>query len=600
MQSITPIGRLLFRLWQHMSLRRRNQFILLLALMVIASFAEIISIGSVIPFLSALTSPETFFINPLAQPLISFLRIENANQLIVPLTIVFCLSAILSGGIRLVLLMFTTRLSFATGSDFGVDIYQRTLYQPYKVHVSRNSSEIINGISNKAHAIIYSVILPALTIVSSSIMLSAILITLIYIDPIISLFTTVIFGSIYILLTKYTRNNKIKNSRVISEQSTQIIKSLQEGLGGIRDVLIDGSQHVYCEIFKLANTPLRQAQANNQVVSQSPRFIMESLGMVLIACLAYYLFNRSDGVSKAIPMLGVLALGAQKILPIMQQSYQAWSSIQGSYASLEDTLLLINQPLPSNSFNKKKLTINFSRDIKFDKVSFHYNSDFQNVIKHLSLSIHKGDRVGIVGATGSGKSTLIDILMGLLEPTSGALKIDGKAITKKNVSEWQRRIAHVPQAIFLSDTTIAENIAFGVDKKNIDFDRVRDAANKAQLQDVIDKLPNQYNTLVGERGVRLSGGQRQRIGIARALYKSADVFIFDEATSALDNKTEDSVIKSIERLGNNITVIMVAHRLTTLKKCKKIIEIANGAIINIGSYQDIFNSSNKTHLIKKL
>jgi ATP-binding cassette, subfamily B, bacterial PglK len=591
MQNITPVGKLLLQLWQHMTLRRRHQFILLLVLMVIASFAEIISIGSVIPFLSALTSPENFFINPLAQPLISFLRIESANQLIVPLTIIFCLSAILSGGVRLVLLMFTTRLSFATGSDFGIDIYQRTLYQPYKVHVSRNSSEIINGISNKANAIIYSVILPALTLVSSSVMLLAILITLVYVDPIISLFTTVIFGSIYILLTKYTRHNKIKNSRVIAEQSTQIIKSLQEGLGGIRDVLIDGSQHVYCELFRRANAPLRESQANNQVVSQSPRFIMESLGIVLIAGLAYYLFNQPDGASKAIPILGVLALGAQKMLPIMQQSYQAWSSIQGSYASLQDTLLLLNQPLPSNSFNKEILKINFNRDIRFDKVSFRYHSDFHNVIKHLSLSIRKGDRVGVIGATGSGKSTLIDILMGLLEPTSGALKVDGKAITKRNVRSWQRCIAHVPQAIFLSDTTIAENIAFGIDRKDIDFDRVRDAANRAHLQDVIDKLPNKFNTIVGERGVRLSGGQRQRIGIARALYKNANILVFDEATSALDNKTEDSVMKSIEALGKEITVIMIAHRITTLKKCTKVIELADGKIVNVGSYRDIINSS---------
>jgi ATP-binding cassette subfamily B protein len=591
MQNITPVGKLLLQIWQHMSLTRRHQFILLLVLMVLASFAEIISIGSVIPFLSVLTSPENFFINPLAQPLISFLRIENANQLIIPLTIIFCLSAVLSGSVRLILLMFTTRLSFATGSDFGIDIYQRTLYQPYKVHISRNSSEIINGISNKANAIIYSVILPTLTLISSFIMLFTILITLVYIDPIISLFTTVIFGSIYSLLTKYTRHNKIKNSRVIAEQSTQIIKSLQEGLGGIRDVLIDGSQHVYCEIFRRANAPLRGAQANNQVVSQSPRFVMESLGVVLIAGLAYYLFNQPNGSSKAIPILGVLALGAQKMLPIMQQSYQAWSSIQGSYASLEDTLLLINQPLPSNSLNKKILKTNFNRDIKFDRVSFHYHSNFHNVIKHLSLSIRKGDRVGVIGATGSGKSTLIDILMGLLEPTSGVLKVDGKAITKRNVRSWQRRIAHVPQAIFLSDTTIAENIAFGIDRKDIDFDRVRDAANRAQLQDVIDKLPNKFNTIVGERGVRLSGGQRQRIGIARALYKNADILIFDEATSALDNKTEESVIKSIDALGKEITVIMIAHRVTTLKKCTKVIELADGKIANVGSYRDIINFS---------
>jgi len=434
---------------------------------------------------------------------------------------------------------------------------------------------------------IYSVILPTLTLVSSGVMLLAILVALVYVDPAVSLSASLGFGLIYILLAKQTRMMKIRNSRVIAEKSTQIIKSLQEGLGGIRDVLIDGSQDVYCETYRRADTPLRQAQANNQVAGQSPRFIMESLGMVLIAGLAFYLFNLPDGASRAIPVLGVLALGAQRMLPVMQQSYNAWSSIQGSHASLEDTLSLLDQPLPSNHGGSEMTKINFSHAITFEDVSFRYGAQSHEVIQQLSLSIAKGERVGVVGATGSGKSTIIDILMGLLEPTSGRLAVDGNAITEKNVRGWQGHIAHVPQAIFLSDTTIAENIAFGVATKDIDHERVRAAANKAQLHDVIDRLPNQYEALVGERGVRLSGGQRQRIGIARALYKEADVFVFDEATSALDNQTEESVMQSIESLGDEITVIMIAHRLTTLKNCTKIIELSDGKIINVGSYEDI-------------
>ena len=587
MQSVTPMNKLLFRLWQHMSLRRKYQFILLLVLMILASLAEIISIGSVIPFLGALTSPDKFFANPAAQPLVSFFNVETANQIIAPMTIIFCFAAILSGGVRLILLVFTTRLSFATGLDLSNEIYQKTLYQPYKVHLSRNSSKIINGVSNKANAIVGGIILPTLNLISASIMVFAISITLVYIDPIVSFLTVFIFGSIYILLSKYTGNNKIKNSQVIAEQSTQVIKSVQEGLGGIRDILINGSQDVYCKIFSRANGPLRDAQANNQIVSQSPRFIMEALGMISIAGLACYLINQTDGALKAIPVLGALALAAQKMLPIMQQSYQAWSAIQGSYASLEDALELIDQSLPPDCFNKEIGKINFNHDIKFDDVSFRYKTGSDNVLQNLTLSILKGQSVGIVGVTGSGKSTVIDILMGLLEPSSGTLKVDGKAITKKNVRSWQKRIAHVPQAIFLSDSTITENIAFGIDKKDIDFNRVCDAANKSHLQHVIDKLSNKYDTVVGERGVRLSGGQRQRIGIARALYKNADILVFDEATSALDNKTEESVMSSIDELGKEITVIVIAHRISTLKNCTKIIELADGKIVNISSYRDI-------------
>jgi ATP-binding cassette subfamily B protein len=421
-------------------------------------------------------------------------------------------------------------------------------------------------------------------------MFVSILIVLIFVSPFACLLA-LIFGSIYLLLVKFTRKTKNKNSKVIATQSTQIIKSLQEGLGGIRDVLIDGAQKIYCQIYKEADKPLRRAQASNQIAGQSPRYIMEPLGMVLIAGIAFYLFSQPNSDQNAIPMLGVLALGAQRMLPVMQQAYAAWSSIQGSHASLEDVLVLLNQPLPLDHEKLASKEVIFNYKINFQDITFRYEPQRSDVIQGVNFSIVKGDRLGIIGATGSGKSTLIDILMGLLRPTSGNLLIDGVNIYEENTRSWQKNIAHVPQAIFLSDTTIAENIAFGIDKHEIDFDRVRKSAIKAQLHSVINNLPDGYNTLVGERGILLSGGQRQRIGIARALYKKADVFIFDEATSALDGKTEDSVMQSITALGDEITVVMIAHRLTTLKNCRKIIELANGRILHIGTYDQIINRS---------
>jgi ATP-binding cassette subfamily B protein len=286
-----------------------------------------------------------------------------------------------------------------------------------------------------------------------------------------------------------------------------------------------------------------------------------------------------------------LALGAQKLLPVMQQIYHACSTIQGNYSSLQSTLTFLDQKMPRDHSNLNSLQLKFHKSIQLSGLQFRYTSQNHDVIKNLNLTIKKGDRIGIIGETGSGKSTLIDILMGLLEPTKGSLKIDGKKITALNVRSWQKHIAHVPQFIFLSDTTIAENIAFSVDKKAINYELVHDAANRAKLHKVINQFPNKYNTKIGERGIKLSGGQRQRIGIARALYKHADVFIFDEATSSLDNKTEDLVMNSLDDLGSEITIIMIAHRLTTLKKCNKIIEIADGKIVNVGSYRDIIKSS---------
>jgi ATP-binding cassette subfamily B protein len=271
----------------------------------------------------------------------------------------------------------------------------------------------------------------------------------------------------------------------------------------------------------------------------------------------------------------------------LQQAYGAWTSIQGSNASLQDTLELLDQPLPDYADQPAVLEMPFQRSIALNLLSFRYSSEAPLVLKKISINIAKGSRVGFIGTTGSGKSTLLDIVMGLLTPSEGTLEIDGQAVTIGNQRAWQAHIAHVPQAIFLADSTIEENIAFGVPKIQIVRERVFQAARKAQIDEIVESWPKKYQTVVGERGVRLSGGQRQRIGIARALYKRADVIIFDEATSALDNETEQAVMDSIECLSDEITILIIAHRLTTLKNCTQIVELCEGRIKRIGTYQEI-------------
>ena len=546
---IHPLTRSLGRLWQHISNRRRKQFYYLFILIVFSSFIEIVSIGSALPFLGALTMPERVFDAAAAQPFIKAAGLSSPQQILLPLTVFFCLAALLAGAVRLLLLWVTTRLSFAAGSDLSIGIYRRTLYQPYSVHVSRNSSEVISGISVKANGVIYSIILPVLTLLSSGVMLISILSALLYLDPGIAILAFIGFGLIYALITWLTRAQKIKNGQHIARESTQVIKSLQEGLGGIRDVLIDGSQEVYCQVYRKADLQLRQAQGSNQFLAQSPRYGMEALGLVLIASLAYALTQESDGVAMVIPILGVLALGAQRLLPVMQQAYASWSTIQGSQASLQDTLDLLDQPLPDQIDDISFKPFKFETQISLNQLSFRYSKTTPWVLEGLDLKITKGSRVGFIGITGSGKSTLLDVIMGLLSPTNGHLEVDGERIALKNQRSWHSHIAHVPQAIFLSDGTIEENIAFGVPKELIDRQRVVQSARQAQIAQSIESWSNGYQTMVGERGIRLSGGQRQRIGIARALYKQADVIILDEATSALDNETEQAVMDAIDKIG---------------------------------------------------
>jgi ABC-type multidrug transport system fused ATPase/permease subunit len=581
---------LLFRLWSHINLRRRRQFGLLLVLMLLASFAEVFSIGAVLPFLSVLTSPQRFFDHAAARPIIQALGLSSPEQLLLPLTIIFGAAALIAGTMRLLLLWASTRLSFATGADLSINIYRRTLYQPYAVHCARNSSEVINGIAGKTSSAI-SIISQVLNIISSFVMLIVILIALLSIDAVIAVSAFVGFGLIYAFIIRMTRKKLLINSQRIAHESNSVIKALQEGLGGIRDVLIDGSQDIYCQIYRNADLPMRRAQGDNIFIGASPRYGMEVLGMLLIATLAYFLGMQADGVSKAIPVLGALALGALRLLPVLQQAYGAWAIIQGNQASLQDAIVLLNQPLPDHANQSPLLPLPFKKHIRLKQLEFRYNQQNPYVLKGVNLSIAKGSRVGFIGTTGSGKSTLLDVVMGLLQPSYGALEVDGEVISPSNCRAWQAHIAHVPQAIFLADSSVEENIAFGVPKDQIDINRVIKAAQQAQIAASIESWPEKYKTFVGERGVRLSGGQRQRIGIARALYKQADVIIFDEATSALDNETELAVMQAIDGLGKDLTLLIIAHRLTTLKNCTQIVTLSHGEIIRAGAYVDIVSQS---------
>ena len=575
------------RLWNHISKRRKYQFVLLLILMLVTSLFEIVSIGAVVPFLGALTAPEHVFNHQAAQPFISILELTSPEQLLFPLTVAFCVAAIFAGVTRLILMWASTRLSFAAGADLSIDIYHRTLYQPYSVHVSRNSSEVISGITKKTDSVIYQIMTPILWLISACIMMTAILITMLAVDPVIALTALLGFGSIYGSIVLVTRRKLSRNSDRTARETTQVVKALQEGLGGIRDVLIDGTQAIYCKIYRNADLPMREALASTLFISSSPKFAMETLGMIFIAVLAYVLMQQPEGVTRAIPVLGALALGAQRLLPVLQQGYSSWSKIRGSEAQLLDTLDLLDQPLPGYASQSQVAPLNFEKQISLQKVSFRYTSDSPKVLRDVDIKIAKGARVGFIGATGSGKSTLLDILMGLLPPTGGVMKIDDVSITIDNQRSWQAHIAHVPQNIYLSDTTIEENIAFGLAKDQIDHERVRLAAKQAQIADDIEQWPQQYKTFVGERGIRLSGGERQRIAIARALYKKADVIIFDEATSALDNDTERAVMQAIDELGSELTILIIAHRLTTLKNCDQLIKLGSDGVLRNCQYQDI-------------
>lgn len=583
---------LLQRLWRHILPKRRKQYFALFILMIIGSFAEIVSIGAIVPFLGALTAPDIVYNHQLAKPLIDFLEITSSEKILLPLTIIFGILAMFAGSIRLLLLWANVKLSFATGADLSIDVYRKTLYQPYEKHIQRNSSEVINTISKKINTIISNIIYPVISISSSILILLAILGALLIINPLTSLISIAGFGFIYLAVVLMTKKRTRDNGVIIAIRSTNLIKYLQEGLGGIRDVLLGGDQEKHCKNYNDSDLILRKAEGDNLFLSQSPRFFIEAIGIVMIASIAYYLSLQDGGIYKVMPILGALALGAQRMLPAFQQIYFGWSNIQSGLASLENVLELLDQPMPKlNDSDLERL--NFKNEITLKNIDFSYLKNKQQILSNLNLTIKKGECIGVIGQTGSGKSTLLDLLMGLLNPTNGELLVDGTLISHKNIRAWQKNIAHIPQSIFLIDASVQKNIVFDYSDEKINKKKLEKATTKAKVAQFIRNKKDKLETIIGENGIKLSGGQRQRIGIARAIYKDSEIMIFDEATSALDSQTEAAIINSLELNKNNKTVIMVAHRLSSLKYCNKIIELKDGQITKIGSYNEVIRDNKK-------
>jgi ATP-binding cassette, subfamily B, bacterial PglK len=570
-----------------MPLKLKIRLVLLVLLMVFSAFAEIVSIGMIIPFLTAITSPEIIFTNLWMQPILNIFSISSNADLAIFLTVGFCIFAIFSAAIRMLTLWFQTRFCYSLGADLSTQLYKNSLYQPYPIHVARNSSEFISTIVNKTFQSTSFAILPILNILSSSLILIAIIITLILIEPVVAISAFTLFGTLYAIVILLTRKKLDRDSESISFEQDEVVKKLQEGFGSIRDILVSNTQEVYLKSYSASFHALQDAWSNVEIIRSTPRFVIEAFGIVAIALLALFFSIESSGLIAALPTLGAMALGAQRMLPILQLIYASASSLRAGFSSLTDILSLLEIPSEEHLVKAPRKIMPFKEKISIENLKFQYSVEGPIILNGINLSITKGEMIGVIGSTGSGKSTFIDILMGLLHPSSGHFMVDDEVITEVNKFGWQSQLAHVPQTIYLIDGSITENIALGVPLEEVDFQLVQESARKAQIHDAIRSWDNQYNTIVGERGVRISGGQRQRIAIARALYKKASIIIFDEATSALDSETENSVMESILSLDKDLTIIIVAHRLSTLKNCTNIIELSDGKILRQGIYNEI-------------
>jgi len=579
-----------------LSVRRRWQIVAVFVIMLFGGAAELFTLAAVLPLLSVLAGSDQGGHSQIGDVLRTMSLDVSALPLLA-LAAIFCAAALGSAAIRILLAWSSQKLVFRIGYDLSVTLYSRVLHQPYEFHVRINSSRIISDVTG-IQRLLTGMILPLMQGVSSLVISVFILGGLLLISSKAALIAFAGIGAIYAAVSMWSRPRLRKNASFIKSSSRARVKNVQEGLGGIRDVLLDNTQSLYVKSFSRIESQLRDAQAANALIGVSPRFIVEALGMVVIVGLAVMLTEQGS-IRTSLPVLAALALGAQKLLPLVQQTYNGWTSISGSEAVLLSIVEMIQQPIPDRFSGGSGESLQFDHEIHVEQLSFRYSPDAADVLTEIDLIVPKGAFVGFVGASGAGKSTLVDLLMGFLRPSRGAIFIDGVALTEKTILSWQSQVAHVPQHIFLCDGSIIDNVAFGLPSAKADLSRVHEACRRAELDGFVRSLPDGYETVVGERGVRLSGGQRQRLGLARALYKKASVLILDEATSALDDATEASVIGAVHRLGSEYTVLMIAHRVTTLQRCDIIFRLDRGRIAEQGTFEEVLGVRQLPNLLAR-
>ena len=569
------------KLWSHLKSRKKKLYIFAIFLSIIGGLAEILSLGSLYPFITIILSPQEFENNLFFMNVLNFFGITSLSNLAFHITLAFILLTVFSNVLRLIIIKINSRLAFSTGVDISSKVFEKTLSQSYENHINHNSSEFISAVTRKIDHLTGFILFPSLTLLGSMVNTLAIISTLLIINYKVALISFILFGVTYLIIGTLSRLQLNRNSEIIAGEVTNVNKSLQEGFGSIRELILYNSRKYFIELFSKSERKLRLAQGNNIFLSLSPRYILEAFGIILIAIFTYVISRNTQDVASYIPLLGILALGAQRVIPAMQQIFSSWANIKATEASLGDILdlLEIKSLIETDQYSGTELP--FKSQITFENCDFTYSKNQYPVLNKINLDILKGSSVGLMGSTGSGKTTFVNVLMGLLNPSSGNIYIDGIKLNFNNIKKWQSKIALVPQDIFLSDISIIENIAFGEDIEEIDTNKVISVAKKARIHDHIISMEHGYQSRVGEGGISLSGGQIQRIGTARALYQDKEILIIDEGTSALDSLTERKVMESINSKGSNITLILIAHRLSTLSGCDFVIKFNQGKIEKI-------------------
>ena len=585
------------KLLELLSPSERKQAGLLLGMILIMALLDTLGVASIMPFMAVLANPEQLETSSILKASYKFasdyLGIDTSQQFLLLLgTLVFAL-LVVSLAFKALTTYAQLRFTLMREYSIGKRLVEGYLHQPYSWFLNRHSADLGKTILSEVSTVIFNAVYPMMLLVAQGAVATALLTLLILIDPKLALIAGLTLASAYALIFNATRGllSRMGTERVTANQAR--FTAVSEAFGASKEVKVGGLEQVYIRRFSDPAQTYARHQATAQVISQLPRFALEAIAFGGMLLVTLYLLAQGGSLSSALPVVALYAFAGYRLMPALQQVYGSVTQLRFAGPALDAIHADLMSLRPVNA-DPDQDAVALKRAITLNQIQYRYPDAPQPALRNLSLTIPIKTTVGLVGATGSGKTTTVDLILGLLEAQQGTLEVDDQAITERNRRSWQRAIGYVPQQIYLADNTVAANIAFGIQEKDIDQESVERAAKIANLHEfVTNELPQQYQTTVGERGVRLSGGQRQRIGIARALYHNPKVLILDEATSALDNLTEQAVMEAVQKLGHKITIILIAHRLSTVKACDTIFFLEKGELKAQGRYEELKQENEK-------
>lgn len=583
-----------FRLWQLLTAEQRKKLISLQLLVIIMAFAEVVGVASIGPFMAVVGDMGQLKGNGTLAQLYQASGLDHPRQFLIWLGVAVITALAVSAVISIYVTWRLALYAQQVGAELSIRLFKHYMQQPWLFHATGSSSKLVSKVSQESTRVTGKIIQPLMRMNAKG-TLAVVMSTAIFIfNPFVALIGLILFGVAYWFLFLTVRRRLERNGKIISKTNRLRLKLMNEGFGGIKDTLLLGRQADFNRRFEVASRKLGRAKGVTNGLSQVPRYAMELLAFgSVISLVLYLLVIYESDLGNILPVLSIYALAGFKLMPAFQQIFTSLAEIKGNIAAfdmLEEELVASqgdSEVQPTN--NAVKLTPDYS--VTLDNVHFNYPGKKEKALCGVSIEIPRNHVVGLVGESGSGKSTLVDILLGLVTPQLGSLLVDGKPLSGKTLRSWQNCVGFVPQSIFLSDASIKDNIAFGLPPEKIDNERVMRAAKMAYLDELLERLPSGLETRVGERGIQLSGGQRQRIGIARALYDDAEVLILDEATSALDGITEKLVMDAIHDFNGNKTIIMIAHRLATVKQCDSIYLLEQGKVLDHGTYNELASNN---------